>query len=274
MPKPKWFPRIFFINTKYSLSPISAHCNLLCLYLFWVLRLFCLPFGTMWKQDKSQIQQCFCGELFLEKAMEKVIISIWAPVVAPRVCSRPREMCSIGQGLCNRLKESVTNVTWPGNQWHGVGNESCDGRGRPSQLLSLCVRSEYSLHPGSCLDLRGVLSAEASVAPGALLNRGKPTGAFSWKGLQDFRHSHHQLNQHLPTAWALLLYHWRTFLISKHGYVLTWEIKVSESWKQKKILSERGHGTLILSQKTVHSLLYGHINNPESSQLNPNYFKS
>lgn len=103
-------------------------------------------------------------------------------------------MCSTGQALCNRLKESVTNVTQPGNQWHSVGNESCDGRGRPHQLLSLCVYSEHSLHPGSCWDLRGG-PCQPKPGPGTLLNHGNPAGAFLEKSLQCFRHSDHQLNQ-------------------------------------------------------------------------------
>lgn len=168
---------ILFITAKYPLSPNSAHCNLLSLHLG--TPAFSSAPWVYVKARKIPDPEVLSVLRFSQKKLEEVIISISAPAAAPRVCSRPREMCSMGQALCNRLKESVTNVTWPGNQWHGVGNESCDGRGRPSQLLSLCVHSGHSLHPGSCRDLRGVLSAEASVAPGALLNRGKPTGAFS-----------------------------------------------------------------------------------------------
>lgn len=45
-----------------------------------------------------------------EQPREKVLVPFG--LGQPRVCSLPpREMCSLGQALCNRLKESVTNVT-------------------------------------------------------------------------------------------------------------------------------------------------------------------
>lgn len=56
-------------------------------------------------------------------------------------------------------------VAWSGDQWHGPGNESRDGRGRPRGLRS-CSR-----HAGGGWDLRGVLSAQASTprkTPGGL----------------------------------------------------------------------------------------------------------
>lgn len=88
---------------------------------------------------------------------------------------------------------------WPGNQWHGVGNESCDGRGRAHQLLSLCVYSVYSLHPGSCWDPGGGGPVSWSRhGPGTLLNYGKPTGAFAWKDLQSSQTRCHSLNQRVP----------------------------------------------------------------------------
>lgn len=42
-------------------------------------------------------------------------------------------------------------------------------------------RRECSLHAGGSWDLRGVLSAEASVAPSTVQNRRKPQGAFHGK---------------------------------------------------------------------------------------------
>lgn len=78
---------------------------------------------------------------------------------------------------------------WPGNQWHGVGNESCDGRGRPHQLLSLCVYSVYSLHPGSCWDLGGVLSAGAGMAPAHSWTMESPLGPLLGKTYRAPRHA-------------------------------------------------------------------------------------
>lgn len=52
-------------------------------------------------------------------------------------------------------RQRCRGVTWSGDQWHGHGNESRDGRGRPHgfRLCSL----------GGGWALRGVLSEEASV---------------------------------------------------------------------------------------------------------------
>ncbi len=147
-------------------------------------------------------------------------------------------MCSTGQALCNRLKESVTNVTQPGNQWHGTGNESCDGRGRPHRLLSPCVRSEYSLHPGSCRDLRGVLSAKASVAPAHPWTMESPSGLFLEKAYRAAdTHTISSINLcHSRLSFAAASV--ENFSHFKRGFVPTWEIKVLKvgniKWKWTK----------------------------------------
>lgn len=77
-----------------------------------------------------------------------------------------------GSSSSLQIKRQCCCVTWSGDQWHGRGNESCDGRGRP---LGFC---SCSLHAGGGWDLRGVLSAEASVAKKTPGGRG---GAFYQK---------------------------------------------------------------------------------------------
>lgn len=177
MPAPLWFPIIV------GKSPISAHplefvqfCS--CTHLFFFFSNF--PHG-IWKHNKCQI-------------LQKVIVSITASA-AKSLLSSPRGLIYRSSSLQQIKRQCHHNVTQPGDQWRAIGIKSRDGRGRPNQLPSLCVDSEYSLHPGSCWDLRGVLSAQADVAPGTLVNHGKPSGAFSWKGLHGLRHSQHQLNQ-------------------------------------------------------------------------------
>lgn len=174
-------------------------------------------------------------------------------------------MWSAGQALCKRLKEGVTNVTQPGNQWHGVGNESCDGRGRPHQLLSLRLLSEYSPHPGSCWDLRGALSAGTSGAPAHSWTMESPLGPFLEKVYRASDTSHHRLNQHVP-------------LQAELGCCTSAELfsflNMDLASRDKSKFPTRDKNWVKVDEEHffLPFLFYASINNQQRSQLNVNYW--
>lgn len=164
-----------------------------------------------------------------EPGRKKVMVSIWASV-AKSLFSSPGDVLCRSSSL-QRLKESVTNVTRPGNQWHGEMKAVTDVDDHISSCHRVSTQSILLI-----LAAAGTWGGPCQLKPAwprhALEPRKAQWGPFlekkKKKGFQGFRHSHHQINQlvALQTKSRAARTTGELFLISD---VLTWEIKALKS---------------------------------------------
>lgn len=176
------------------------------------------------KHNMAQMKELYCGRRVSQGTATGQRASFHLDLGSPRfVLSLPRDVLPGSSSLQPIKRECHQRGPGHGINGSGVGNESCDGRGGPPQLLSPSVYSDCSLHPGSCRGPEGGPVSWSRHGPGTLLNHGEPIGAAAWRGWgrqRAPRHGCHSLNQRGPL---------QNFLAFKRGVAVAASKRNSQS---------------------------------------------